>query len=430
MRIFNNFFLSVFLISLILIISSILIIFTGCTVPNICGDGICGLGEYDCREDCENIISTKTIVCEKTEEGILTITVPDGFCSGTESAINNICNVDLCQFYNLVLENVVDSIILNGNPSLDNIIANLNLPNHLSGYPLLNITWATSDSAVITANGTVTRLPNSDSLVKLTATLTQDGTITTKDFLVTVKKTDISNVSLNNILDNTIIKTIFANNTAINAVFSNNTSINTVSINNTSIISVNNTAFSTTTSLYNATINEVSANHTGRDDSGIGESVSSSTCITEWSCEMWTPFDCPKTGIQIRTCKKLYNCTVKDPMPITSRTCTYVAQKIAVVQVDPSPARVDTDKEDYLDNSDASQTDPTMINNEETLVATLPEKTQLNQSTSTEPIQSNSFISFSSLTGLWVLFALIVIGIIGIATIYFIKKRENKTKEN
>jgi hypothetical protein len=74
--------------------------------------------------------------------------------------------------------------------------------------------------------------------------------------------------------------------------------------------------------------------------------------------------------------------------------------------------------------------DPTMIDNKETPVVTLSEKTQLNQSTSTEPIQSNSFTSSSSLTGIWVLFALIVIGLIGIATIYFIKKRENKTKEN
>jgi hypothetical protein len=315
-------FLSVFIISLILILSSILIISTGCTIPNICGDGICGIGEsIDCKEDCGYTISTKAIFCEKTEDGILSITVPDDFCSGTESVTNSICNIDLCQFYSLVKASLDDPVVLNGNPSLDSAIANLNLPNHLSDYPFLTITWTTNNSAVITANGTVTRQPDSDSLVKLTTTLTQNGATATKDFLVTVKKIDAADISL----DNITLKTIFTDNETFRAIPANNTNIT---------VSFNNTHFSA-----------VSADYADSGDSGTAGPDIFSTCTTEWYCELWTLSACSKNGIQTRTCKKLYNCTVKDPMSITSRTCTYVAQKIAVAQVNSSHAIIDTDKE-------------------------------------------------------------------------------------
>src|SRR3989344_2511987 len=49
------------------------------------------------------------------------------------------------------------TLILNGNPSKDNVIGNLFLPTSLAAYPGVSISWDSSSPAVIAANGAVTR---------------------------------------------------------------------------------------------------------------------------------------------------------------------------------------------------------------------------------------------------------------------------------
>src|SRR3989338_7202251 len=80
------------------------------------------------------------------------------------------------------------TLILNGNPSEDNVIGNLYLPNSLAAYPGVSISWDSSSQAVIAANGAVTR-DNNDHEVTLTATLSKIGEdAITAAFAVTVKQ--------------------------------------------------------------------------------------------------------------------------------------------------------------------------------------------------------------------------------------------------
>ncbi len=81
------------------------------------------------------------------------------------------------------------TLILNGNPSKDDVIANLYLPTNLTAYPTVTISWTSTDESVIAINGTITRSETEDKTVILTATLTENDDITTSTFTVTVKQT-------------------------------------------------------------------------------------------------------------------------------------------------------------------------------------------------------------------------------------------------
>ncbi|AFC32599.1 hypothetical protein PM3016_5940 [Paenibacillus mucilaginosus 3016] len=83
---------------------------------------------------------------------------------------------------------LTDSVILNGNPSLDAVTGALKLP--VSGENGTTISWQSSQPSVVSASGTVTR-PSSSSenaVVTLTATISRGGASDTKSFTVTVLK--------------------------------------------------------------------------------------------------------------------------------------------------------------------------------------------------------------------------------------------------
>ncbi|MEA2037435.1 MAG: immunoglobulin-like domain-containing protein [Nanoarchaeota archaeon] len=82
---------------------------------------------------------------------------------------------------------LIYELILNGNPSGDNVIADLYLPTSLADYPSVTISWASSDASIAT-DGTVTR-DGSDHVVELTVTLSAEGeTSITSTFTVTVQQ--------------------------------------------------------------------------------------------------------------------------------------------------------------------------------------------------------------------------------------------------
>jgi len=82
-----------------------------------------------------------------------------------------------------------NSLILNGNVNINNVVANLYLPTSLTGSKAA-ISWSSSNSAVISTAGAVTR-PASNSIdasVTLTATIQKGVYSKTKIFELTVKK--------------------------------------------------------------------------------------------------------------------------------------------------------------------------------------------------------------------------------------------------
>jgi hypothetical protein len=81
------------------------------------------------------------------------------------------------------------------------ILTDLSLPTSLPAYPGVSIAWASSQSAVVSPTGLVTRpddeaAPVSDAEVTLTATLTYSGANETKTFDLIVRKQSITDVSL------------------------------------------------------------------------------------------------------------------------------------------------------------------------------------------------------------------------------------------
>jgi len=81
------------------------------------------------------------------------------------------------------------TLILNGNPSKGNVIADLYLPTNLTAYPTVTISWTSTDESVIAIDGAVTRSDTEDKTVILTAILSEDGETITATFTVTVKQT-------------------------------------------------------------------------------------------------------------------------------------------------------------------------------------------------------------------------------------------------
>ena len=131
---------------------------------------------------------------------ILKVTASKGTASESESFIVTVkgtADQDLIDLSNAKLA-LTDALVLNGNPSLDNVIAKLNLPASLSGHNVV-ISWSSDNSAVAT-NGTVTRSTTGDVKVKLTATFTKNLKTMTKQFLLTVKK-EVAPVA---VVDNTV----------------------------------------------------------------------------------------------------------------------------------------------------------------------------------------------------------------------------------
>ncbi|TYQ16687.1 UNVERIFIED_CONTAM: S-layer family protein [Acetivibrio alkalicellulosi] len=85
---------------------------------------------------------------------------------------------------------LTDSIILNGNASLEEVTDNLNLIH--SGPHGSIIEWETNNSDIIASDGTVTRPPflEEDAVVILTAIITKNLENVVKEFFVTVKKAE------------------------------------------------------------------------------------------------------------------------------------------------------------------------------------------------------------------------------------------------
>ncbi|MEL3905742.1 MAG: hypothetical protein P1P65_01745, partial [Treponema sp.] len=80
-------------------------------------------------------------------------------------------------------------IVFAENDSAHHVTNNVTLPAASQDYDGVGITWASSEPAVIAANGTVTRQAE-DKRVTLTATLKKGSTTDTKEFIVTVLQSD------------------------------------------------------------------------------------------------------------------------------------------------------------------------------------------------------------------------------------------------
>ena len=82
---------------------------------------------------------------------------------------------------------LTDALVLNGNPTLDFVIGNLEFPtsNSTNG---VNISWTTTNAAVINTSGYVTRSATSNTLVNATANLSKGSAYSTKFFQFTVAK--------------------------------------------------------------------------------------------------------------------------------------------------------------------------------------------------------------------------------------------------
>lgn len=73
-----------------------------------------------------------------------------------------------------LLRSDIQPVLLAGNPSLTQVSSNLTLPASSSGVPL---TWTSSNSAVVSATGVVSRSIAQNTPVTLTATTAQGATI-------------------------------------------------------------------------------------------------------------------------------------------------------------------------------------------------------------------------------------------------------------
>ncbi|MDI6721246.1 MAG: hypothetical protein QMD85_02555, partial [Candidatus Aenigmarchaeota archaeon] len=97
---------------------------------------------------------------------------------------------------------LVESTILNGNPSTSSVISNLYLPASVKSYPNVDISWNSSHANVaidtMLSLGNVTRSPEEDKIINITATLSKNNKTTSRIFSITVKKTAAAKVPENN----------------------------------------------------------------------------------------------------------------------------------------------------------------------------------------------------------------------------------------
>lgn len=95
-----------------------------------------------------------------------------------------------------------ENLIKANNLSLQEVTENLSLPADVDG---VSVSWAanTVDGATVNADGTVTRSSNDDEddVVTLTATLTHNGSIKTKDFQVTIKEHKVPTINSATLVD-------------------------------------------------------------------------------------------------------------------------------------------------------------------------------------------------------------------------------------
>ncbi|WP_445478200.1 S-layer homology domain-containing protein [Lysinibacillus irui] len=95
-----------------------------------------------------------------------------------------------------------ENLIKANNLSLQEVTENLSLPADVDG---VSVSWAanTVDGATVNADGTVSRSSNDDEddVVTLTATLTHNGSIKTKDFQVTIKEHKVPAINSATLVD-------------------------------------------------------------------------------------------------------------------------------------------------------------------------------------------------------------------------------------
>lgn len=137
---------------------------------------------------------------------------------------------------------LTETAILNGNPSVSNVVGRLYLPASVKSYPNVAISWSSSDASVIVvdtqlATGNVTRSASDDKLVNMTANLSKSGKSALKIFSVTVKKTVAAKAPENNRItidqgeSEIVIDNTNANSVSIIAVNSSTDASQAISIN-------------------------------------------------------------------------------------------------------------------------------------------------------------------------------------------------------
>lgn len=98
-----------------------------------------------------------------------------------------------------------ENLIKANNLSLQEVTENLSLPADVDG---VSVSWAanTVDGATVNADGTVSRSSNDDEddVVTLTATLTHNGSIKTKDFQVTIKENKVPAINSATLVDSNV----------------------------------------------------------------------------------------------------------------------------------------------------------------------------------------------------------------------------------
>ncbi|WP_019637246.1 S-layer homology domain-containing protein [Paenibacillus fonticola] len=94
----------------------------------------------------------------------------------------------------------IEEVFLGANTNQNNIVGNLTLPASLPAYPGVVITWSTSDEAVITNNGVVTRIEGQDQFAKLTAVLS-GAAAGARDYDFTVRAVGTDHVEIDGYID-------------------------------------------------------------------------------------------------------------------------------------------------------------------------------------------------------------------------------------
>ncbi|GLC90142.1 hypothetical protein LYSBPC_32690 [Lysinibacillus piscis] len=111
-------------------------------------------------------------------------------------------DVDTLNKINAALAKIDETLIKKANLSLQEVTTELNLPTTIDD---LGVTWSatTVDSATIAQDGTVTRSTNDDTndVVVVTATITENGITRTKDFNVTLIEQKLPTVTLAELKD-------------------------------------------------------------------------------------------------------------------------------------------------------------------------------------------------------------------------------------
>ncbi|MDI6721528.1 MAG: hypothetical protein QMD85_03995, partial [Candidatus Aenigmarchaeota archaeon] len=94
---------------------------------------------------------------------------------------------------------LMDSIVLNGNPSFSEIIADLYFPRSLFGTA---ISWSSTNSSIISpSNGSVVRQRNEDKAVNVTAVLSKGTANSTKVFVFIIRKRAAPKLPVNNSIE-------------------------------------------------------------------------------------------------------------------------------------------------------------------------------------------------------------------------------------